>query len=253
MGSDRVEEWGGAPSLVKLAAAWAIGIGGCDFLAWAGLNVFSENMHPWMIGAAVCMLVTGTAVWRLWYPGKLDVFSMGGWRCGALLLAVFLLHPLLGGGRPSLHEVWGAAALKSFLWCVVMIGLAEELWWRGIWFKMWRDRPVMCILGGSLAFTAYHYPFQGFEPLPMVFFFGLAFAAARARGTSIVVLALAHGLINWAQATGVITWVWRDGSVSPNLTVPAACVIITAVMLLGEQPGFTRKNDEKIGQAERTE
>lgn len=240
MGSDRVKKWLGAPTMGKLAAAWAVGIGGCDLLAWAGLNAFSGNMHPWMLGAAACMLVTGTALWRLWYPERLDVFSMAGWWRGTLLLTVFLLHPLLGGGRPSLHAVWSFASFKSLLWCVVMIGLAEELWWRGIWFRMWKDRPVMCILAGSLAFTLYHYPFQGFEPLPMVFFFGLAFAAARSRGASIGALALAHGLINWAQAAGVITWEWRNGPVSPNITVPAVCLIITALMLRGEKPGIAR-------------
>lgn len=251
MGTEQVKKWSGAHSAGKLAAAWAVGIGGCDLLAWAGLNVFPGNMHPWMLGAAGCMLVTGVLVWRLWFPEKLGVFSMAGWRLGALLLAALLLHPLLGGGSPSLHSVWSYASLKSFLWCLVMIGLAEELWWRGIWFRMWKDRPVMCVLTGSLAFTAYHYPFQGFEPLPMVFFFGLAFAVARSRGASIGVLALAHGLINWAQMTGLITWEWRNAAVSPNITVPVVCLIITAVMLLRAKAASKGPESAMQGKEER--
>ena len=92
----------------------------------------------------------------------------------------------------------------------------------------------MCILVGSMVFTAYHYPFQGFEPLIVIFFFGLVFAAARYKGASIGVLALAHGAIDWVQGMNIIRWQWQTSPLSQNITVPVVSLTLTAIIFRQE-------------------
>ena len=211
----------------NLIAAWIVGVGGCDVFGWMG----SRYNGPFRLVAGLLMLLTGISVWRKWYPEKIDVFFPTRWWLGLIILLVLLLHPIIGG-LPSFQFEWNRSALISFLWCVFVIGFAEELWWRGIWFEMWKGRPVICILAGSLAFTAYHFPFQGLELMISeglmirVFFFGLVFAAARYKGTSIGVLALAHGLIDWIQ--GDIQWQRQTGPVPC-----AVCCMVLMTIILG--------------------
>ena len=195
-------------------------------MAWLG----SRYDGPFRLVAGLWMLLTGIIVWRKWYPGKIDVFAPTRWWVGSMTMLMILFHPIFWG-LPSIQLEWNHSALIYFSWCVIVIGLGEELWWRGIWFKMWEDKPVICILAGSLVFTAYHFPFQGWEMMIgsgliiNVFFMGLLFAAARYRGTSIGVLALAHGLIDWLQ--GAIQWKQQTG----HLPFAAYCIALTMIIL----------------------
>jgi hypothetical protein len=90
------------------------------------------------------------------------------------------------------------------------------------------ERQARCLhFDGSLAFTAYHFPFQGWERMiasglaVRIFFLGLLFAAARYKGASIGVLALAHGLIDWLQgrrsSSAQNERISRGGLVLPHL------------------------------------
>ena len=219
--------WFSAPTTKNLVIAWTLGIGGCDILAWLGFRYDG----PFRLAAGLWMLVTGITVWRKWYPGKIDVFSSTRWWLGLIIILVILLHPIFGGLPSIQFEWWNHSALIYFFWCVIVIGFAEELWWRGIWFEIWKGKPVICVLAGSLAFTAYHFPFQGWEVMIgsgliiNVFFMGLLFAAARYRGTSIGVLALAHGLIDWFQ--GGIQWKQQTG----HIPFVICCLVITTILL----------------------
>ncbi len=196
-----------APAAGNLLIAWIVGIGGCDILGWLG----SRYDGPFRFMAGLCMLLTGIIVWRKWYPGRIDVFSPTRWWLGLIIALMILLYPVFWG-LPSIQFEWNRPALLYFFWSIIVIGFAEELWWRGIWFEMWKGKPVICVLTGALAFTAYHLPFQGWKmmigsgALINVFFMGLLFAAARYRGASIGVLALAHGLIDVIIQQGAIQW-----------------------------------------------
>ena len=66
-----------------------------------------------------------------------------------------------------------------------------------------------------------------------IFFLGLLFAAARYKGASIGVLALAHGLIDWAQ--GTIQWQRQTGPV-PFVV----CCLVLMTLILGAK-GKDRK------------
>ena len=212
----------------NLLAAWLLGIGGCDILAWLG----SYYDGPFRLVAGLWMLITGLWVWRKWYPRDIAVFSLAGWRVGLIILVVVLMHPMIGGLQ-GFHAECSRLSPVYFAWCVVVIGFAEELWWRGIWFEMFKGKPIICIVAGSLAFTAYHFPFQGFELMIgsglaiRIFFLGLLFASARYRGTSIGVLALAHGLIDWLQ--GAIEFQKYTGPVP----FAVCCAILTAIVIRG--------------------
>lgn len=214
----------------NLIAAWFVGIGGCDILAWMG----SRYDGPFRLVAGLWMLLTGIAVWRKWYPRKINVFSPTRWWLGLIILLMVLFYPIIGG-LPSFQFEWNHSALISLFWCIIVIGFAEELWWRGIWFEIWKGKPVICILAGSLVFDAYHFPFQGSELMIgsglaiRIFFLGLVFAAARYKGASIGVLALAHGLIDWLQ--GAIQWQRQTGP----LPFAICCTALMTIILGAKQ------------------
>jgi membrane protease YdiL (CAAX protease family) len=219
------------PSVRQLAAFWALGVGGCDLLAWAGLNIFQRHGHVFLTLALLCMLAAGIFVWRRWYR-EMEVFSRSGWLIGAVIAFAVLLNPLVGGFA-ALHFGPWRKLLATLFWCA-LVGFSEELWWRGIWFEMFADRPRLCILGGSLAFAAYHFPFHGFALMIKsgfvfsVFSVGLLFCAARRRGASVGVLAAAHALVDWPQYADIITW-RHDGG--PAWSV-AVCTALSVLLLM---------------------
>ena len=82
----------------NLLGVWLVGIGGCDVLAWLG----SRYDGPFRLVAGLWMLPTGIAVWREWYPGKIDEFSLTRWWLGLIIMLVVLLHPIIWG-LPSIQ------------------------------------------------------------------------------------------------------------------------------------------------------
>ncbi|MBI5744416.1 MAG: CPBP family intramembrane metalloprotease [Elusimicrobia bacterium] len=218
--------------LMRYLGAFALGIGGGDVLAYFGTHISSEKYgHLLRIAAFSWMLIIAIAVWLKYFSRELRVFQLRGWLMAGALAIGILLASLITGGVPVVVFTWQASFLIMLLWCVLLVGFTEELWWRGIWFEMWKGRPVMCVLGGSLLFMAYHYPFQGFEPLPMIFFMGLAFATARYRGASIVSLSVAHGAIDFVHAVGVIQWHGQSERFPQYVPVAVISVLLMALFL----------------------
>jgi len=186
--------------------------------------------------SSVSMLLVGTWVWRCWYPNRIDLFSVSGWRVVVPTLLILELA-LCIINVPHLGLSWASSpttALTDLPYFLCLIALTEELWFRGIWFEMWRGRPFMCIGVGSLLFGAIHIATSSSHPIS-AFFFGLVFAAARNRGASIGVLVIGHGLLDWVNAT-CMHWTPRFGP-AINLTVIwLTCVAVTAILLLPGRP-----------------
>lgn len=147
----------------------------------------------------------------------------GGWTALAkvfagLQLAEHLLvnHDFLPSAQPSL-------LLSSLLQSVLLIGLAEELWFRGLWASLWHQRAIPAAGWGSLAFGLYHWPHGGWVILSTAGV-GFALAAARLRGASLIGLASVHGLNNWINQSLCPGRDWR-------LLREAVALLITAAGL----------------------
>lgn len=67
------------------------------------------------------------------------------------------------------------------------------------------------------------------------FFIGLVYAAARYRGTSIGVLALAHGFNDWIGQGHVVKWSWQVGSRAIDSALVVGCILLVAVILKPEE------------------
>lgn len=227
--------WLNSPTALKLAIVWTVGIGAGNILIGFGKASSPYYMLPFALAALVLMFFTGVIVWRSWYPEEIDVFSLKGRGAGLLIfLGPLLLETTLAVPqlRPAL---WHYSGFMKLLWCVFAIGLLEELWWRGIWFAMWKNRPLICILVGSLAFGISHFQLHGFEKMVTAFFIGLVYAAARYRGTSIGVLALAHGFNDWIGQGHVIKWNWQVGNRAIDSALIVVCILLVAVILKTER------------------
>lgn len=220
---------------MNAVVALLVGVGGCDTIAWLA----SRYDGPFRLVAGLWLLVSAIWTWQKWFRGRIDVFSRARWGWGLVILSVVVFHPIIGG-PPSFHSHWNGSALIYFVWCLGVIGFAEELWWRGVWFELWKGRPFVCVLIGSLAFTAYHFPFQGWDLMISeglairIFSLGLLLAAARYYGrVSVGVLALVHGLIDWSL--GIVEWQRQ-----PSLILFAGCCIAFVIIIfaLRRKEGF---------------
>lgn len=223
--------WLDAPTWPALAAAWLAGVGGAAFSIAAGKMILPEYLAPFALLAIFLSLSFGVAVWRLWYRAEIDVFSIKGWPVALAIFIGLLLSEFVNASAHLRGDVLHPKTLIALFYCVVLVGLQEELWWRGIWFSMFKRRPVMCILVGSLLFGASHYLLHGFRSVGMAFFVGLAFAAARHRGVSIGALSLAHGFNDWIAQGHVVRWQWHASRGRIDLVLYAICLLLTAWLL----------------------
>lgn len=224
------------PTAANLAAAWIFGIIAGDISLAVGKAVLPQYMAPFAMIAILLALVFGVAAWRLWYRTELDVFSLKGWPVALGIFGGLLLSELLNASPLLRADVLHPRTLTALFYCVVLIGFQEELWWRGIWFSMFKGRPFMCIVVGSLLFGASHYQLHGFRSVVMASLVGLVFAAARYRGVSIGALSLAHGFNDWIAQGHVVRWQWQYSHTRIDLTLYSICLLMTAWILLRKQP-----------------
>jgi membrane protease YdiL (CAAX protease family) len=159
---------------------------------------------------------------RRYYRDRVDLFSSKGWSL-ALLLCCWLIALGLSISRvrwiPLSHLHFGIVVQHLLLFCLV--GYAEELGFRGVWFAHFPQRPVFSILAGSLLFGLWHLHVD----LPsaiIAFLVGLLFAVTRYRGASILVLAVAHGLIDFV-----------DGWLAPATGFPLSLAITLIIAVFG--------------------
>lgn len=155
--------------------------------------------------AAALGLWVALSLWRRNYRSEIDLLSLKGWRVALLVFAAGALMLLLLN-TPSLRAFSVSGAAFHLVWFVAFTGVLEELWWRGIWFRVWRGRPFMCIVFGAVLFGAMHLVQNSLGRVLVVIGIGLVFGAARYRGASIGALALVHGIgFNWLNKV-ILSW-----------------------------------------------
>lgn len=124
--------------------------------------------------------------------GRID----SGWKCMALVLLGLQIaeHALVVHSIPSTANF--ASLGSRFLHMVLFIGLVEEVWFRGVWVHLCKDRVIPALVAGSVFFGLYHLPHGPWVVISTAGV-GFAFASARLRGASLVGLGLLHGINNW--------------------------------------------------------
>jgi membrane protease YdiL (CAAX protease family) len=170
---------------------------------------YTAGMAKFMLVLVTDLLFLGAPLWawRRWHSGQLDVFSLKGgvpawlFLFGMEGLIFTFCSPAMAGNGPL-------KLAGSFLYYLVLIALPEEIMWRGMWMRMWRNRPGLAVWGGSLIFGLYHWPLQGAADTVEAFGIGALLAVIRYRGCSLGPLILVHALFD-LSGNGLFTFTNR--------------------------------------------
>jgi len=188
-------------------------------------------------------LLCGIAVTLKFYRRSLKLLTFEKWQIAlALLIGLQAIQLLVTRLIPNSDMSIPTALYKAFFF-LALIGFAEELWFRGIWFEMFKRRFVPCVLLGSIAFGLIHFPHGGFLTVLLTALVGLIFAAARFRGASILALALAHGTLDFLNGYAFSPDLRFSLATTVAIFIPAS-LLLAAVLLLVFTPSLPSQQNQ---------
>ncbi len=183
-----------------------------------------------MAGVSLVMLLCGLIFYRLAGAGGAQRYPTRGalLALAAAIIAVFAQAIVARQSfTVALDPTLVAGQLVRY---VVIIGLAEELWFRGLWMHAAGERFVLAVIVGALLFGLFHLPLGSGRVVTLTAL-GFLYAAARWRGAPIWSLALAHGTVNTWLTTIAPATAWRfDPTVSQGIF--AGVVIGAAIIMI---------------------
>lgn len=139
-------------------------------------------------GAVLCLYAVKSQMWQ-----KVEKKGRGFRICAILILLCYFAVNFIGKPTSSVPEVMELLAVVSVC---VLIGISEELMFRGYLFQLCRRwSPAAAVLITSILFGLLHYP-QGVVGVIITCICGLVFAIARSRGAPLWSLIALHALID---------------------------------------------------------
>ncbi len=220
-----------APSLFVLITIWI-----CVFTPTTVILARLKRTRPkglywltWAIASAT--LMAGLWVYHHYFGELVSLLNFSGWQWAlAVFISLQAMQYSLAVPARNPRENTRKSALELFRF-VVLVGLTEEIWFRGIWFAMCHNHFVTSVLLGSLVFGLYHLR-HGRYVAVITFFVGMVFASARYRGASIISLALVHGVIDWLNYRMFPASRLRVRENHVLVLIALWCVLSSAVILL---------------------
>lgn len=201
------------------------------FLGTWGAFIALDTIRPagtywWLWVFAIAQLGGGLWVRHAYYQKDIPIFSFKGWPWAIIvLISLQTIQYIAVVPKIGIASGVGFAFLELFKY-LFLIGFIEELWFRGIWFAMFRNRALLSIAAGSIAFGIYHLP-HGIGSVIITSCIGCVFAAARYRGASILSLALVHGIIDWLNNQILPVKQLRLSTEVTIIVLSVACIAIT--------------------------
>lgn len=130
----------------------------------------------------------------------MDLFSLRGWPFALLVFAgvVALNFSVFTTRSLSVRHINPLAVFGQIICFICLVGFTEEPWFRGIWFAHFPDRPAVAIIVGSVFFGLMHIHIDVVSA-GIALFVGLLFAVTRYCGALLLVLAIAHELIDFTH------------------------------------------------------
>lgn len=178
----------------------------------------------------IFMLLWGIFIKQKFYKKNFKLFSFNKWPIAlVLLIGLELIQLLLVKPRLSFELDFTKTLYKAFFFLVI-VGFTEELWFRGIWFAMFKENFIPCVLVGSIIFGLFHLPGRNFAVLYFTFVTGLTFAIARFRGASILSLTIVHGIMDFLN-TSAFSGQARFGILSIFVIFTFACLFLSGVII----------------------
>jgi hypothetical protein len=199
----------------KVRVAWrllqAYGVAATGLGLWIGLTLFSSHFN--LLGS-----------WR-----SLPVAAVP--SAGLFLLTLAIMP---GTPRPG---VTGPEVLGKLLHFLVVVGLFEEVWFRGVWFACFGNSFLGSVVLGSAAFGLVHYvpglEGRGLDSAFLSVFGGLCFAAARYNGAGILPLAVGHGLFDFLFHYAQVEKKTRLGGFATTAVFVLGCLLIVGATFMG--------------------
>lgn len=214
---------------IMFIAAFATGpvLHSLGAIEWLPKSIFSY------FAAGFFLLATGLFVWWMYYRKEILLFRLCGWKLGAtLLIGLLVISFSLASPKPAFPFTATEFILKV-VYFFLFVGLAEELWFRGIIFAIFKNRFIPCVILGSLLFGLAHLTVHsGLDILLFNMFAGFCFATARFRGVSIIVLAISHTVYHLVRFTVFAEQVIRHGPKGTFMIFICSSLILTMVLLL---------------------
>ncbi len=185
------------------------------------------HMWVWIVG----FVHLGTALFlrRHYFRSKINILCFEKWHLALIVLVgvqtadyLFVSHTI--GPRNG-----ATLAIINFFYFHIVIGFAEELWFRGLWLAMFKNRFITGVILGSIIFGLYHIT-HGLQTVIFTTFIGAMFAVARYRGTSILTLAMAHGLMDWFNLEMFPGASFRLSNTAILFLFPLLCLILAITL-----------------------
>lgn len=179
--------------------------------------------HPWLSLLLVSATTFGACLLPgLWITGNYLLLKAVG---AAVVVVVFVWFTLRYGGSPNVSRSRGllpvlmlaspwlfaavnvcgetvpsllltSAALTALL-VALLIGVAEELLYRGILFRAFQERSAaLYVLASSLTFGLFHFS-QGYQGVVTTLVVGSSYALARVAGSPLSLLIVCHAVTDF--------------------------------------------------------
>lgn len=223
-----------APSPRWLQGAWWLGfVGSTAWIAVALAHRTSET-PAWLGLLGLLQLVSGWLLWRRVRAAQAT--RVGGAVWAALALVGLLVIEQVVVEHALTPQPGTGRLLGELVRLVVFVGIAEELWFRGLWFAVAGSRRNLALFGSSVLFGLYHVP-HGWTAVALTAGVGLVFGIARWRGAPVLALGVAHGMLDWCNGVLFPGVQWRIDVALLPIVYPLACIALGAAMLaLSQRP-----------------
>lgn len=196
-----------------------------------------------LLGLSLAQLFVGGA-WFGWMTRRRDARRRGRAFPGALwlppLVSLFVLEALAWTfvvPAPVYQTIPAGAALWRLFYHLVLVALAEEIWFRGLWFRLTGNGFVLSVLCGSVLFAGLHWA-HGPGQMAVALSLGFLFATWRWLGAPIWSLALVHGLMNWVNSTLLPGGAFRFGETAYFTGFSAAVLLLAGGWILFARPPY---------------
>lgn len=170
-------------------------------------------------------------------PSRVDQVNVLDWdwlrsrrlviRVGCALWLIPMLYAVTVSSL-SVHLPRPDVLLKILIIQVLIVGVAEELFFREAALSEWVDRPLTGLVIASLAFFIFHLP-QGLSPALIACGVGVVYGMLRILGVNIFVIAALHGATNILYSSVFVIDFSQGHLSSYALYFFTACLILSGV------------------------
>ncbi len=176
-------------------------------------------------------------------------YLFSGTRLGTLLVictaTLFCIFEYFLNNRAVNPNLISLQSLTKLAYYICLVALAEEIWFRGIFFWICRKNLLLSLLVPTIIFAGIHFPIGGAVGVLATLGMGTMYASLRLAGANLIALAIAHGSINWFYSAATINpGPSVFGGAHWAMIIAFACFISVALVLIAFADALKRFSAE---------